>query len=119
MYSADSQRILPLCVYVHLCTCALHARAPAQQQQGSRPSFIRPFLLWHPHVMLKHSLPDHVAYMRMMRKHMGSRLLGISFYVSVMSGKLIKQICLTDLALVTSQACLLYLLGNLKQEHTF
>lgn len=40
--------------------------------------------------------------------------LSITFYVSVMSGKLITQIWLTDLTLVTSLARLLYLLGNLK-----
>lgn len=45
---------------------------------------------------------------------MSSMFLSITFYVSVMSGKLITQIWLTDLTLVTSLARLLYLLGNLK-----
>lgn len=72
--------------------------------------------------MSEHALPDAClwgVYANKVVKANGSYVLSVSFDVSVMSGKLITQIWLTDLTLVTSLTRLLDWLGNLQQEHTF
>lgn len=122
MDSADSQWILPLCVCAHLCMCAAHAKLRLNSSSAIGHVSVNPVFSLPSHIMSEHALPDAClwgVYANKVVKANGSYVLSVSFDVSVMSGKLITQIWLTDLTLVTSLTRLLDWLGNLRQEHTF
>lgn len=117
MDSADSQWILPLRAFAYLCICAAHARLQLNSSRALGRDSVSP--VFHGSLLiLCQNMPYQVhffvgVYVDEMRVQC------VSLHVSMMSGKLITQICLRDLTLMTSLTHLLDLLGNFQQEHTF
>lgn len=120
MDSADSQWILTLCVYMHLCMCAAHARLQLNRGSALGHISVDPvFPCVCPHYV--RTCPVSCMSCQSICEH-GVKHTGVNSSVSFLRQYDEWKSHYTNLVdrptLVTSQTCLLDWLGNFQQEHT-
>lgn len=120
MDSADSQWILPLCVCVHLCTCAAHARLRLNSGSALGRALSRScFSHVSPHIMSEHAPPDACLVGVYVNKVVKAGVCFECLFLRQRDEWKTHYTNLVDrLTLVTSQTRLLDWLSNFQQEHT-